>query len=355
MAHLRRLTVAEQTAAHLRTELKRGLRSGAMPGANQLAIELGVDPKTVEAALRQLEHEGLLAGQGQGRKRLIVPPDGKTVRPMRIAILQYDPPARTESASVELHHLLLSAGHSAFFTEQTLMDLGMDVGRVSRFVRKTKADAWVVSAGSREVLEWFSAQPVPAFALFGLREGLPIAATGPDKLPALLTATRHLIGLGHRRIVLLVRRERRHPVPGMRELAVLDELKAHSIPVGEYNLPGWEESPAGLQKLLHSLFLVTPPTAILIDEATLYIAVQQFLANRGIRVPQQVSLLCTTNDPMFAWCTPSISLIRWDVGPVIRRVVQWAAKVSTGRRDIKQTLTPAQFIVGGTTGPVPRE
>ena len=33
------------------------------------------------------------------------------------------------------------------------MDLIMDVGRVSRFVRKTKADAWVVSASSREVLE----------------------------------------------------------------------------------------------------------------------------------------------------------------------------------------------------------
>ena len=52
----------------------------------------------------------------------------------------------------------------------------MDAGRVSRFVRKTKADAWIVCAGSREVLEWFSAQPVPAFALFGRRDGLPIAA-----------------------------------------------------------------------------------------------------------------------------------------------------------------------------------
>ena len=78
---------------------------------------------------------------------------------------------------------------------------------------------------------------------------------------------------------------------------------------------------------------------------------QQFLANRGIRVPRQVSLVFTTNDPTFAWCIPSIAHIRWDVGPVIRRVVQWAANVSHGKKDLRQTLTPAEFVEGRTVGP----
>ena len=231
------------------------------------------------------------------------------------------------------------------------MDLGMDVGRVSRFVRKTKADAWIVCAGSREVLEWFSAQPVPAFALFGRRDGLPIAAAGPATHFVCIEATRHLLALGHRRIVSLCRRERRKPGPGMTEQAVLDEIAAHGVPTSDYNLPDWEESPDGLQKLLDSLFRVTPPTAMLIDEAPLFAAVQQFLANRSIRVPRQLSLVFTTNDPTFAWCIPSISHIRWDTAPVIRRVVQWAANVSHGKKDLRQTLTPAEFVVGGTIGP----
>ncbi len=353
MPLLLRLSAPEQAAAVLRGELQRGAWNEMMPGIRRLAEELGVDRKTAESALKQLEHEGLLVNQGVGRRRRIAQTEPAAARPMRIAILEYEPMARTEGYVVELHHLLLDAGHAAFFTERSLVELGMDVARISRLVRKTKADAWVIGAGSREVLEWFCSQPVPAFALFGRREGLPIATTGPDKAPALAAATRHLIGLGHRRIVLLVRRERRLPEPGRSERAFLDELKAHGIPAGDYNLPDWEETTVGFHEVLSSLFRVTPPTALIVDEAAPFVATQQFLAGRGIRVPQQVSLICTDADPAFAWCTPPVSHIRWDSGPVVRRVVRWAANVSHGKKDVRQTLTPAEFVVGGTTGPAP--
>jgi DNA-binding GntR family transcriptional regulator len=66
MPLLRSLSVSAQAAAHLRAEIERGHWMGKLPGVHQLAAELGVNRKTVEAALRQLEHEGLLQGQGQG-------------------------------------------------------------------------------------------------------------------------------------------------------------------------------------------------------------------------------------------------------------------------------------------------
>ena len=43
-----------------------------MPGVGALAKQLGVNHKSAEAALRLLEQEGLLAGQGPGRNRRIV-------------------------------------------------------------------------------------------------------------------------------------------------------------------------------------------------------------------------------------------------------------------------------------------
>lgn len=353
MPLLRRLSASAQAAAHLRTELERGRWSETIPGVKQLAREVGVNHKTIEAALRQLEHEGLLVGRGQGRKRVIVLPDGKAARPLRIALLDYDPVAAIEGYLIELQHLLLAAGHTAFFTEKSLTQLGMDVARISRMVKRTAADAWVVIAGSRQVLEWFSAHPAPAFALFGRREGLPIAAAGPDKSPAIAAATRHLVGLGHRRIVLLARRARRLPEPGHSERAFLDELKACRIPMGEYNLPDWEPTQDGFHSVLSSLFRITPPSALIVDEASFFVATHQFLASRGIRVPQRVSLVCTDADPVFGWCRPAISHIRWDAAPVIRRVVRWAATVSLGREDLKQTLVPAEFVIGGTTAPAP--
>ena len=353
MPLLRTLSVSAQAAAHIRAEVERGRWNGSIPGVYRLAIELGVNRKTVEAALRQLEHEGLLIGQGKGRKRLIVRQGGKPTRPMKIAVLLYEPVDRQLEYIVELQHALADDGHSVIVASKSLTELKMDVKRVSQLVKQTAADAWIILAGSREVLQWFCEQPKPAFALFGRWEGLPIAAAGPDKVPAFVEATNRLVGLGHRRVVLIARRVRRLPELGRSERSFLDTLIANGLKGSDFNLPDWEETPEGVQELLSSLFRVTPPTAMIVEEAPFFAAVLQFLAGRGVRVPQQVSVICTDADPTFTWCTPSISHIRWDSAPLVRRIVRWAARVGKGRKDVKQTGVPAEFIVGGTIGPVP--
>ena len=353
MHPIRILTAAGQVAAHLRRGMESGHWREAMPGVGWLAAELGVNRKTVEAALRQLEQEGLLAGQGAGRRRLIVPPGEKSARPMRVAILPYEPAARFLAYIVELQHALVEAGHTTVLAAKSFVELGMEPARLARLVKQTEADAWVVQAGSREVLEWFSAQPMPAFALFGRREGISIAGAGLATLTAFTSATRQLIALGHRRVVMLCRSERRKPCPGISERIVLDELTAHGIATSDYNLPDWEETPDGFEALLSSLFRVTPPTALIVGDGTFFLATQQFLARRGIRVPGQVSLICVDSDPSFAWCKPTIAHFHWETAPIVRRIVRWAATVSQGRRDVKQTFTPAEFIPGGTLGPAP--
>jgi LacI family transcriptional regulator len=218
-------------------------------------------------------------------------------------------------------------------------------------VEGIEADAWVVCGGPRELLEWFAARDTPAFALFGRRGGLPLAGTGPDKPSTYATAVRHLLGLGHRRIVLLTRSARRLPQPGAPERAFLDALRTAGIAPGPYHLPDWEETPAGFHACLGELFRVTPPTALIVDEVGFFFATQQFLARRGRRVPEDVSLVCTDADPHFDWCRPSIAHIRWDSAPVIRRIVNWVANVNRGKADLRQTYTPAEFVPGGTIGP----
>jgi DNA-binding LacI/PurR family transcriptional regulator/ribosomal protein S25 len=353
MPLLRTLSVSAQAASHIRTELERGRWCDVIPGVYQLAVELGINRKTIEAALRQLEHEGLLQGQGQGRKRRIVMPTVKSARSMRVAILLYEPSDRHLDYIVELQHALEEAGHTVSMAAKALTELKMDVSRVSRLVAQTPADAWILLSGSREITAWFCQQPKPAFALFGRQEGLTIAATGPNKIPAFAAAARHLVGQGHSRIVLVARRGRRLPELGRSESSFINELKACGIQISDFNLPDWEETKEGLHTLLLSLFRVTPPTAMLIEEAPIFAAVQQFLASAGIRVPQQVSLICTDADPTFVWCTPSISHIRWDAEPLVRRMVRWAANVSQGKKDVRQTVAPAEFVIGGTTGPAP--
>ena len=346
------VTPSEQVARYLRGELLRGRWSGEMPGAPLLAAELGVDRKTVVAGLCLLEREGLVVAQGAGRRRKIMLPDKLACPSLRVAILLGEAVDRSMNYMLELEHALVEAGHVVFFPPKTLEDLGMDVRRIARMVEGTEANAWVVMGGSREVLEWFAARETPVLALFGRRRGLSIPSVGPDKPPVLAAATRELIGLGHRRIVLLARRLRRLPLPGAGEQAFLDELAAHGIAPGSYHLPDWEESVDGFYARLESLFQVTPPTALIIDEVPFFVAVQQFFAGRTIRVPQDVSLICTDASQDFDWCRPTVAHIRWDSRPVVRRIVRWAANVAGGKADLRQTLTAANFVRGGTMGPV---
>jgi DNA-binding LacI/PurR family transcriptional regulator len=142
------------------------------------------------------------------------------------------------------------------------------------------------------------------------------------------------------------------PIPGKAERAILDEMAAHGITTGAFNLPDWEETSGGFHACLRELFRHTPPTALIIEEASFFVAALQFLGRRGLQVPEDVSLVCTDADPAFTWCEPAITHIRWEGRPVVQRAVRWAANVSHGRDDRRQTLTKAEFVEGGTVGPV---
>lgn len=285
----------------------------------------------------------------------MLPKGGLRAPAQRVALLAFDSAARGVDHMIELRHLLEEAGHVSVFPGKTLLDLGMDARRVSRFARRTRADAWVVQAGSREVLEWFAQQETPAFALFGRRGGLPIAGTGPDKAPVFREVTRRLITLGHHRISVLCRHPLRLPRPGRVVRAFLDELETNGIRTGNFNAPDWEESRRGFGDVIDSLFERTPPTALILDESTLFHAACHHLAAWGLRAPEDVSLVCAGADPGFAWCRTAVTHIRWDYRPVVRRAVRWANNVAHGKDDRRQTLTRAELVEGGTVGPAPKE
>ncbi len=347
------LSAVDQLVVYLRGQIMRGRWTGTMPGADRLAEATGVNRKTAEAALRRLENEGVLTSQGRRKGRSIALPENPAVTPLRVQILLYEEVDGKQFYMVDLRHQLLEMGHIAGFASKTLLELGMDLDRISAFVDRTEADAWVVFSGSREVLEWFAKQPKPAFALAGRRRGIPIASMGPEKTPAMRTAVRRLVALGHRRIVLLSREERRLPSPGFLERSFLAELEALDIPTGSYHLPDWRDDVVDFHRCLDSLFRHTPPTALLFCEMPFYIAAQHHLARKGILAPRHVSLISFDPDPVLAWLQPPASHIRWDPAPIVRRIVQWADNVARGKKDCIQSFSHAEFVEGGTIGPEP--
>jgi DNA-binding LacI/PurR family transcriptional regulator len=345
-------SVTDQLADHLRDQILQGALTGTMPGIKYLANTLGVSPNTLLASVKQLERQGLVVPQGPGRASKIVLPKRDLQTPsLRVAVLRYMVLAESP-LMISLRHYLEEAGHVPFYADKTLSELNMDVRRVSKFVEKTEADAWVVVAGSRDVLEWFSQQKKPAFALFGRRYNLPIAGGGPDKETAMCQATRRLIELGHRRISLLVNPQHRKPEPAKSVRGFLSELQSAGIRAGEFNLPDWEASPEAFAEVINALLGLSPATALILDEATLYHAAYHQVTAKGLRVPEDISLVSTDWDLSYSWCRPPISCVRWDRHPMMRRIVRWANNNARGQEDRQQSNFKAEFVEGGTIGPV---
>jgi DNA-binding GntR family transcriptional regulator len=119
MTRLKVLTMAEQIAKYLRQEIINKRWQENFPGRNELAKELGVNNKTVESALRQLEKEEVLIAQGVGKRRLI----NRTAQineesTYRVALLLLDKMDRVNHFTIELCHQLEEAGFVPFYSEK---------------------------------------------------------------------------------------------------------------------------------------------------------------------------------------------------------------------------------------------
>jgi DNA-binding LacI/PurR family transcriptional regulator len=356
MEPMRLLSIGEQTVEHLRNGIQEGRWSGRLPGVVRLATECDVSTGVIRSALRKLEAEGVISSRGLGRSRCIMSPEEgvTTLSALRVAILLYDSAKESHLLIWKLQRNLEFAGHLVIIAEKAQAQLNFNLPNIIRMVEATPADAWIVIAGPHEVLAWFASQKIPTMALYGRSNGLAVARTGPEKISAFIDATRHIIALGHRRIVMIASAERRKPVPGLLEQLTLQEMRANGIETGSYNLPDWEETPAGLNTLLENLFRTTPPTALIIYDTPRLVATMQFLARHQIDIPGQVSLIATDADPVLDWCYPSIAQMKWDHTLVLRRIMRWVTAVRKGNPDCKTINFPTTFVPGGSIGPAPQ-
>lgn len=347
----RRQSLIAQIAEHVRQGAREGRWGRYVPGVRTLATELGVSKDTVRAALRILEKENSVTSEGAGNRRRITggPPERR--RGLRVAILLDEHLHANNAHSLELILVVRNAietmGHSCLLCDKSLKQMPQ-VRLVGRFVEETNADAWIVYSAPRDVLEWFSGCGLPALAIGGRCLGLSLASVSTDVKRAMAATVDALVALHHTRIVLVCPSLWRDPSPGPSARALLERLDWHGLSASDYNLPTWQETPDGLQEMLKSVFRTTPPTALVITEPSVSVGVRIFLAERGLAVPRDVSVVSLLPDPVFSFHRPVIAHFEWPTSRVVDRVMAWIDAVSQGSRDRSATVLHARFCRGGT-------
>jgi LacI family transcriptional regulator len=121
--------------------------------------------------------------------------------------------------------------------------------------------------------------------------------------------TRYLIGLGHRRIALVVGRQ--DTTSGRERLAgYVRALREASIPIEDDLIhAGHFEPETGAVACRKLLDLSERPSAIFVANHESVLGVLRVTAERSLSIPADLSLLCYEDTPWFAWHRPAISVI----------------------------------------------
>lgn len=168
-------------------------------------------------------------------------------------------------------------------------------------------------------------------------------------------AAAHLIGLGHRRIALITgpaqllpARERIKGYLAAFEDAGL-EADRRMIFTGSF-LPT-----AGYQVTSSILGGKTPPTAIIAGGIGMLPGVVRAIRVRGLRIPQDISVVGTGKSELAEFHTPPISVQLWDHGEMGRVAANLLLDriLMRVQPDPQHVLLPISFVPQDSTGPVP--
>ena len=179
-------------------------------------------------------------------------------------------------------------------------------------------------------------------------EGRP-RPLGVDDEAGVRRAVRHLYALGHRRIAHVAGAPgyvhsdvRRHGwAAELRELGLTPDLVVAA-----------DFSGASGARATHELLdLPQPPTAIVYGNDLMAIAGISVATDRGIRVPDDLSVVGFDDVPLAAYVVPPLTTVRQEVLEWGRACARTLVSVVEGREPEEPSLPPGEFVVRGSTGP----
>ncbi|WP_410813859.1 LacI family DNA-binding transcriptional regulator [Micromonospora sp. 067-2] len=195
--------------------------------------------------------------------------------------------------------------------------------------------------------------------------GVPVVLLDPlggptDDLPSVgvtnweggLVATEHLTGLRHRRIGM---------IGGPREFwSTRARVDGYRAALGHAGLPSDESlirygtfnEPAGQEHTHALLNLADPPTAIFCGNDEQAVGALRAARDRGLRVPQQLSLVGFDDIPLARWLSPALTTVRQPLEAMAADAVRLLARQIEGAElDAHRTELSTSLVVRESSGP----
>jgi LacI family transcriptional regulator len=314
-----RRSLVAQTVVFLSDRIESGEWRGWLPSERALCELLQVSRNTLRAALAELKANARIeAKHGAGNK--IIPP-AHTPKPRSrsrdVALLMPEPIERLrpmQSLWIDDMRALLSERGRRLHVFHGRQYFGERPGpALQKLVTSSPHGCWILMLAGAAVQHWFRRSAVPCIVAGSTYPGLDLPFRDLDHRAMCRHAAGVLLGLGHRRLALLAPKSARAGdleseagfVEGVRQSRHRDATAL----VVRHDATG-----TGLTRAVSRCLKLEPsPTALLVLQPHYYLAAATRLAQRGVRIPQQISLISRDDDPFLSFVEPAPA--RYVVGP----------------------------------------
>ncbi|WP_369363560.1 LacI family DNA-binding transcriptional regulator [Streptomyces sp. CG4] len=168
-----------------------------------------------------------------------------------------------------------------------------------------------------------------------------------------VSATEHLLGLGHRRIAVIAGQRRTlggsARVAGYRSVLASAGVRHRAEYVRH---AGFDEAAARMR--MHELLnLPEPPTAVFVCSDRMALGVYEALAERELRVPDDMSVVGFDDLPEARWAAPALTTVRQPLGEMAATALRLLVRMMHGERPESTRTELSTLLVrrASTAGP----
>ncbi|MGP4008325.1 LacI family DNA-binding transcriptional regulator [Streptomyces sp. 4N124] len=168
-----------------------------------------------------------------------------------------------------------------------------------------------------------------------------------------VTATEHLLSLGHERIAVVA--GSRHTmcssarIAGYRSALVTAGIRQRP----EYVRHAGFDQSAARRRTLELLDLPEPPTAVFVCSDRMALGVYEALAERGLKVPYDLSVVGFDDLPEARWTTPALTTVRQPLSEMAATALRLLVRMMEGDQpESTRTELSTRLVQRASTAPV---
>ncbi len=357
----KRNSLVHETASTLKQWIATGVLKDVLPGELDLKKRLRVGRDTLRLALQLLVDDGWAEPSVQGRKRRIHVQKLSGIKKRaqaKLPVIFLSPYSVEQGQTLleleETQKRLVEMGRELQFVSPDIFHLKDPEHQLENLLQTHPSAAWILCASNEPIQKWFDKRGLPTLIHGWPYPDITLPYVTKDWEPAGFHAGLQFIRHGHRNIgmfeyvergvgAMLIERGLRRAIETAGNGAKLLMFKDH-------------RTPESIAKAYESAFkLKERPTAMVLTSSNHLLTSFSWLISKGIRVPDDVSLVVMPNDTWYSEFYPPLCHYKPNTKSFSHGLAERVLElVEYGRVIHKPLAVAVEFSAGATIGPAPQ-